>query len=240
VTKKSTTHPMVSSTPRLDSLAARGTGPTCERIHLANGQGIAVRTLPGADSVREVFVSSGVRIPDTEAWKVEMQGLDAWLTVGRLVQRRCYRNVPVEAVRELIVRHGGEHADQGPGWSIPAPAPRADALAQLTDLRGRFEGGYSADDIRAVFGRIYDAGGPYLVCVWEYADDAGFGGASQFYFESFDGTLFEIRPDIYRWLSGQQETPGPVSAWMGAHVYEPEEFPVTDDFHNYARTDRSE
>lgn len=114
----------------------------------------------------------------------------------------------------------------------------SDPLPQLADLRGRFEDGYSADDIRVTFRRIYDTGGPYLVCVWEYADDYGFGGNSQFYAEDENGGLFEVQPDIHRWLSGQQETPGPLSTWVGARAYEPEEFPVSDDFHNYARSDR--
>ncbi|WP_052433043.1 hypothetical protein [Streptacidiphilus carbonis] len=112
-------------------------------------------------------------------------------------------------------------------------------LADIADLHGRFEDGYSADDIRAVFGRIYDEGGPYLVCVWDHVDEYGFGGNSQFYAEEWDGGLFEVQPDIYRWLSGQQETPGPPGSWLCAPVAEPTEFPGSDDFHNYARADRS-
>ncbi|MGP4004658.1 hypothetical protein [Streptomyces sp. 8N706] len=119
-----------------------------------------------------------------------------------------------------------------------AAAARAAVLTDFADLHGRFADGYSADGIRTVFGRIHDEGGPYLVCVWDYADDFGFGGNSVFYVEDEDGGLFEVQPDIHRWLSGQQETPGPLNTWTGARAYETEEFPVSDDFHNYARSDR--
>jgi hypothetical protein len=149
--------------------------------------------------------------------------------------------VPVETVRDLIVQHGGEHENQEPpaldaeGKTGEEAAP--DLLTRIADLRGRFEDGYSADGIRSVFGRIHDEGGPYLVCVWEYADAYGFGGTSQFYAEDEDGGLFEVQPDIHRWLSGQQETPGPVDTWVCAPVAEPTEFSVSDDFHNYAKAD---
>jgi hypothetical protein len=35
-------------------------------------------------------------------------------------------------------------------------------------------------------------------------------------------------------------TPDPLDTWVCAPVDEPTEFPVTDDFHNYARADRTE
>ncbi|MFJ4879910.1 hypothetical protein ACIP93_32550 [Streptomyces sp. NPDC088745] len=113
-----------------------------------------------------------------------------------------------------------------------------DLSAEIADLRGAFECGYGATDIRNVFGRIYDAGGPYLVCVWDIADEYGFGGNSEFYAEDEEGMLFELKPDIYHWLTGQQDTPGPLETWMGTHVPELVEFAATDDRHNYARTER--
>lgn len=75
--------------------------------------------------------------------------------------------------------------------------------------------------------------------MWEYADEYGFGGNSEFYAEGEDGALFEVQPDVHRWLSGQQETPGPLDTWVCAPVTEPTDFPVSDDFHNYARADRT-
>ncbi|MGY3341140.1 hypothetical protein ACVW0K_007333 [Streptomyces filamentosus] len=117
----------------------------------------------------------------------------------------------------------------------PVVVPRAPGLpADIADLHGAFEHGYGADDVRTVFGRISDAGGPYLVCVWDFADDHGFGGNSEFYAEADNGVLLELQPDVYRWLAGEQEDPGPLSAWTCAPVPELTEFATSDDFHNYA------
>ncbi|MFF0170256.1 hypothetical protein [Streptomyces prasinus] len=230
----------MTSTPRLDSLTASGTSHVYDFIRLADGHMLTLVIHPGADRAEGVFLYPGLTAPDTEAWENEDRWED-WLTGGS--GETIYLDVPVDAVRELIVQHGGEHENQEP----PAPAAEdetgteaaPDLLERIADLHGRFEDGYSADGIRTVFGRIYDEGGPYLVCVWEYADAYGFGGNSEFYAEGEDGDLFEVQPDIHRWLSGQQETPGPVDTWVCAPVTEPTEFPVTDDFHNYARADRT-
>ncbi|MEU8893676.1 hypothetical protein [Streptomyces sp. NPDC048442] len=121
----------------------------------------------------------------------------------------------------------------------PDPEGPREVLAELTDLHSRFADGYTAEDIRAVFGRIHDAGGPCLVCVWNYWDEDGAGGDSEFYAEDEEGTFFEVQPDVYRWLSGQQATPGPVESWVCAPVAGPTEFPASDDCHNYARQDRN-
>jgi len=107
-----------------------------------------------------------------------------------------------------------------------------DVMAKIADLRGRFADGYTPEDINAVFGRISDAGGPYLVCAWDYADRYGYGGSSRFYAETQHG-LHEVSPDIHLWLSGALETPGDVGAWVCAPV-ELSEFAVGDGFHNYA------
>jgi hypothetical protein len=107
----------MTHTPQLDRLAADGTGPTYGRVHLADGQGIAVMTRPGAKIVTVAIVSRGVAAP--KGARTARPGLDAWLTTGRLVQRHCYEGVPIDALRALIAQHGGEHADQGPSWSIP-------------------------------------------------------------------------------------------------------------------------
>lgn len=144
--------------------------------------------------------------------------------------------VEYEAGAEVsVVQCDDEGGDQEP----PVPEAAPDLLAQIAELRGRFEDGYSADAIRSVFGRIYDAVGIYLVCVWDYADEYGFGGGSEFFAEDEDGNHFEVQPCIHQWLSGQQGTPGPVSTWVCAPVAEPIEALVGDDFHNYARTDRT-
>ncbi|MFI6688465.1 hypothetical protein [Streptomyces sp. NPDC050485] len=234
----------MASTPRLDSLTANGTSPALNRIHLADGQGIAVRTRPGAHTVPEVFVSPGVTVPNTGLWGHRHSRLDGWLTPGRLREGSCYVDVPVEAVRALIIQHGGEHTDQGSEWTVPGAGDmteaQEDVLDEIADLYGRFRDGYTAEGVQAVFSRIHDAGGPYLVCVWEYSDALGFGGNSQFYAEDDNGEFFEVQPDIHRWLSGQQAALGPVDTWVAAPVAEPIRYADSDDFHNYALVDRTD
>lgn len=165
-------------------------------------------------------------------------GADWQLLQMQAAPRRTHQH---EKAHDLIERHGGERQDRGgeepaPGTGDAVP----DRLAGLADLRGRFEDGYSADDIRSAFKRIHDAGGPYLVCVWDYADEYGFGGNSQFYAEDEDGNFFEVQPSIHQWLSGELNTPGPVGTWTCAPVAEPVQITVSDDFHNYARADRTD
>ena len=239
----------MTTTPRLDALAAGGTNHVFERVRLADGHALALKTCPGADTADEVALFPGLTAPDTQAWRDE-DPWEGWLTGGDLDDGPLYLDVPIQAVRDLIVQHGGEHEDQesqeaAPGADGDSGEQGArdpglpDLLGAIADLHGRFEDGYSAEDIRAVFGRIHDQGGPYLVCVWDYADPCGFGGSSQFYAEDQDGGLLEVQPDIHRWLSGQQETPGPVGTWLCAPLG-PTEFPATDDLHNYARADRTQ
>ncbi|MFI9214317.1 hypothetical protein ACIGW7_40080 [Streptomyces sp. NPDC053253] len=232
----------MTDTPRLDSLTAGGTDDAFVGIRLADGHMLSLKTYSaGFAWVKEVFLFPGLNAPDAEAWSKEgwVTGLDeegGWLS-GLGEEESClHYGVPVDAVRELIVQHGGEHENQEP----PAPAAGEvvpDLLARVADLYGRFEDGYSAEGIRSVFGRIHEEGGPYLVCVWDYADRYGFGGNSQFYAEESGGGLFEVQPDVHRWLSGQQDAPGPVDGWVCGPVPGPTEFPVSDDFHNYARAD---
>ncbi|MFI2764926.1 hypothetical protein ACH5A3_39860 [Streptomyces echinatus] len=229
----------MTNTPRLDSLAASGTNHVFDGIRLADGHVLTLKTGPGADTAEEVYLYPGLTAPDTEAWANEDRA-EVWLVGDNTDEGGLYLDVPVEAVRELIVQHGGEHENQEPAPDAKGEEAAPDLLSRIVDLHGRFEDGYSADGIRSVFGRIHDEGGPYLVCVWEYADQYGFGGNSQFFAEGEDGDLFEVQPDIYRWLSGQEETPGPVNTWVCAPVAEPTEFPVSDDFHNYAQTDRTD
>ncbi|WP_030200633.1 hypothetical protein [Streptomyces sp. NRRL S-87] len=229
----------MTSTPRLDSLTTDGSD--FNGIRLADGHLLTLKICPGAAVAQEVFLYPGLAAPDAEGWG-NKDDLEEWLTGGTFRGGSLYGDVPIEAVRDLVVQHGGEHENQEP----PAPSMEAaedlrrpDPLGDIAHLHGRFADGYSARDIRSVFGRIYDEGGPYLVCVWEYADENGFGGTSTFFAEEEDGSLFEVRADIHRWLSGQQETPGPMATWVCAPV-EPTEFVVSDDFHNYARVDRVE
>lgn len=226
------------NTPRLDSLTANGPTACFERIRLADGQALTLKIRAGADTVDEVLLHAGLTALDVAAWTGRGQS-EVWLSDGHHSAGTLYLDVPIEVVRDLVVQHGGEHEDQESGEPSLEQLRSPDLLADIADLYGRFKDGYTPDDIRTVFARIYDAGGPYLVCVWDYADEYGFGGNSQFYAEREDGGFFEVQPDIHQWLSGQKETPGPVSTWVCAPVAEPE-FAASDDFHNYARTDRTE
>lgn len=162
--------------------------------------------------------------------------------------RRGDRNVPGRAHRGAArpdrrarrrTRGPEEGEDPAPSAGGTAAGEAAQELgAELAELHGAFEHGYGADDIRRVFGRINDEGGPYLVCVWDIADDYGFGGNADFYAEDEECKLFELKSDVYRWLTGQQDSPGPLDTWVGGHVPELVEFAATDDRHNYARTER--
>ncbi|MFI8200391.1 hypothetical protein ACIF6K_28355 [Streptomyces sp. NPDC085942] len=121
---------------------------------------------------------------------------------------------------------------------LDAGQPARNVPAEIADLHGRFADGYTPEGIRDAFARIHEAGGPFLVCVWDYADDAGFGGSSQFYAETGNGELFEVEPDVHLWLSGQMELPAPMCNWVRGPAG-PADFPVTDDFHNYARAEHT-
>ena len=129
----------------------------------------------------------------------------------------------------------GPVADPQPEQSSPAD----EVLEKIADLKGRFADGYTPEDISTVFARIEEAGGPALVCAWEYLDENGFGGNSEFYVigADGDGDLHEISPDVYRWLSGEQDSPGPVDSWACARLTPTPTFPAQDGFfHNCART----
>ncbi|MGW3308154.1 hypothetical protein ACWDG9_16390 [Streptomyces sp. NPDC001073] len=122
--------------------------------------------------------------------------------------------------------------------AAPQPAPSAEEVwERIADLAGRFADGYTPEDISAVFARIEEAGGPALVCAWEYLDADGFGGNSEFYVIGADRVLREISPEVYRWLNGQQDSPGPLDSWACAPVTPEPTFPAQDSFfHNCAHT----
>ncbi|MEW1930488.1 hypothetical protein [Streptomyces sp. NPDC088360] len=100
---------MTISTPRLDSLTAGGTNENFDDVRLADGHVLTLKVHPGAE-VAEVFLLPGLTAPDTEAWENEDQW-EVWLTGGKFGDS-LYLDVPVEAVRDLIVQHGGEHENQ--------------------------------------------------------------------------------------------------------------------------------
>ncbi|MCK2145328.1 hypothetical protein ACWGS5_13700 [Streptomyces albidoflavus] len=118
----------MTSTPRLDSLAADGTSGVYEGIHLADGHMLTVTIRPGADWADSVYLHPGLTAPDTEAWE-DADSMESWLTGGP--SETTYEGVPVEAVRELIVAHGGEHEDQEPPASAIEGQTGAEAAPDL-------------------------------------------------------------------------------------------------------------
>ncbi|MFE7659238.1 hypothetical protein ACFU6M_41430 [Streptomyces bottropensis] len=98
-------------TMRLDRIAAAGTGEGYRRIRFADGGMITVEAEPDSTVFTEVALWPGLTAPSTEAWANE----DSWellLTDQDGEGRSLFVEVPVEAVREFIQEHGGEHADQ--------------------------------------------------------------------------------------------------------------------------------
>jgi hypothetical protein len=103
---------MTISTPRLDSLIAGGTNRYFEGIRLADGHVLTLNLIPGAQAA-EVFLFPGLTAPNTEAWANEDEW-EVWLTGGEFDDGSLYLDVPVAAVRDLIVEHDGEHENQEP------------------------------------------------------------------------------------------------------------------------------
>ncbi|MET8861268.1 hypothetical protein [Streptomyces sp. NPDC004579] len=141
------------STPRLDSLTAAGTDLVFGGIRLADEHMLTLKTRPGAERVEEVFLHPGLTAPDTEAWENE-DYWDGWLTGGKLGEGTLCVDVPVEAVRALIVQHGGEHEDQEPPQEGPEKADETET-AETTATRALAEWGIAAS-------RDDDAGNTWL------------------------------------------------------------------------------
>ncbi|MCX4411648.1 hypothetical protein OG840_61905 [Streptomyces sp. NBC_01764] len=126
---------MTISTPRLDSLTAGGTNEVFDGIRLADGHVLTLKVGPGAETADEVFLLPGLSAPDTEAWEREDQW-EVWLTGGEFGDGSLYLEVPVDAVRDLIVQHGGEHENQ--------EAPYAPETAETIATRALAEWGITA------------------------------------------------------------------------------------------------
>lgn len=91
----------MTSTPRLDSLTADGTGFVFDRLRLADGHVLALKARPGAGLVDEVALLAGLTPPDTEDWEDEGR-LEGWLKGVDLGEDGgLFLSVPVRAVRDL-------------------------------------------------------------------------------------------------------------------------------------------
>ncbi|MFJ5071739.1 hypothetical protein ACIQC7_35520 [Kitasatospora sp. NPDC088556] len=108
-------------------------------------------------------------------------------------------------------------------------------LAASRHLYGRFSDGYTEEGINSVFSDLSEATGLDLVCLWQFHDEICCGGESQWFAEDDHGRLWELSGDLYAWLSGHQQEPGPVAGWVeAASDYRTESLPWSDGEHNYA------
>ena len=105
----------------------------------------------------------------------------------------------------------------------------------LADLAGAFSNGYTPKDVNRVCSRISEATGIELCILWDFYDDAGFGGNSD-YAVQFNGKLYECdrgpgRLDDFLMTGGR--CPASLKVELGA-VIETE----TDNDFNFALKDR--
>lgn len=126
-------------------------------------------------------------------------------------------------------------------FGTQAPSP----LANEGHLRGIMVDGYSPDDVNRVLGRLSDVTGLLILCVWDYYDDYGFGGNSDFYV-NVNGRLHYCTGDLWPWLNGSVENPdtppdpGTPASWVGELAdLDEDQLPYTDGQHNYTTVDRS-
>ncbi|EWM19644.1 hypothetical protein KUTG_09948 [Kutzneria sp. 744] len=115
--------------------------------------------------------------------------------------------------------------------------------AAIADLRGSMDDGYDDDSVNRVLGRISEASGLRIVCVWDYYDAFGVGGNSDFYV-NVDGRLHYCAGDLWRWLNGSTEdpdtptVPGLPASWVGAPTdLRDDQLRYDDGDHNYAIRD---
>ncbi|WP_431921405.1 hypothetical protein [Nonomuraea jabiensis] len=121
----------------------------------------------------------------------------------------------------------------------------AQVLAGISKWKASMVGGYDDDAVNTVLGSISEVSGLHLMCVWDYYDEYGPGGDSDFYVESDDGSLHYLAGDLYEWLSvppdseDAPEGPGDPTTWVGGPAdIGPDDIALQDDQHNYALQDR--
>ncbi|MFJ5927964.1 hypothetical protein ACIQF6_35755 [Kitasatospora sp. NPDC092948] len=98
------------------------------------------------------------------------------------------------------------------------PAPRALEHVTQLDLRGLFADGYTSEDVDEVMGAVGKATGLYVVCGWDYVDQWGAGGSSDFYAVSPDGRLHHLGGGLCALLNGDtdpSEIPDTPESWVG-------------------------
>lgn len=78
-------------------------------------------------------------------------------------------------------------------------APSSD-LSLLNELAGRFENGYTEEDIISAHRALAHASGLHMVCLWAYSDRWGAGGASEEYLIDASGVWYELPPLLWALL----------------------------------------
>jgi hypothetical protein len=190
----------MTSTPRLDRITATGTDHLFERIRLADGHTLTLKTRITAGEADEVFLLPGLTAPDTEAWRNEDQwGL--WQYGGNFGEGALFLDVPVKAVRDLIEQHGGEHDDQEGGAF--APEVPSGAVEEVT-------AGNLATRALAAWGMTVhadeDAGNSWLVIPWDQPSGV-FPG------EGEPHAVLYLYDDCYPDEVMVDRTPGPWDQW---------------------------
>ncbi|MFY0515983.1 hypothetical protein ACOMD4_37205 [Streptomyces anulatus] len=164
----------MTSMPRLDSLTTGGTDHVFARVRLADGLTLVLKAAPGADVAEEVGLLPGLFAPRTEAWANE-DAYEDWLTGGALGQGGgLYLDVPVQAIRDLIEQHGGEHASQ----ELPSPVEAGDGVnAAQRAIEALAARGISADieedagNSWLIVGEDAETGSHAVLCLFRGDDD---------------------------------------------------------------------
>jgi hypothetical protein len=71
----------------------------------------------------------------------------------------------------------------------------------LAEVRASMDDGYYPDRVNSALGRLNQAFGIRLVCVWNYLDEIGYGGDSDFYLEEAEGRLHYLAGRLWAWLN---------------------------------------
>ncbi|MEV7657887.1 hypothetical protein AB0O39_27430 [Streptomyces anulatus] len=165
---------MTISTPRLDSLTAGGTNRVFVRVRLADDLTLALKVAPGADVADGVGLLPGLFPPAAEAWANEDRQQD-WLTGGALGQGGgLYLDVPVQAVRDLVEQHGGEHAIQDLPSLIETRSGVNAAQCAIEALAARGISAQIDEDAGnswLVVGEDADTGSCVVLCLFRGNDD---------------------------------------------------------------------
>ncbi|MFD8415446.1 hypothetical protein ACFV2Q_27410 [Streptomyces sp. NPDC059650] len=128
---------------RLNRIAAAGTAERPHsRIRLGDGRFITVSARPDAEVLDEVFLAPGLTAPDTEA----REGVTDWGLADQERGGSLYLDVPVEAVRQFIQDHLGEHEEQD-----QADFPAVRFLLNARSYHGQWRASVEGERVGRIF-----------------------------------------------------------------------------------------